>query len=603
MSRFLRTAAVAALTVAAATAVAGAASAQSYSRLVVFGDSLSDNGNLYAATGNTNPTSPPYFQGRFSNGPVFTELLGFNAGRYAAGASVNGNINLAFGGAVTGVAGLPLGMRSQLTAYTSGGGTFGANDLVSVLGGANNIFNNIAAAGASSNPTGAINPIALGAATDINFIVNSVAAAGAGTVLVTNLPKLSLTPQFRTSPAAPLADYAVTTFNGALFTGLTATAAANPNSNIILMDIYKIGDVIAADPGRFGVSNVTDRCFNGVTVCANPDSYFYWDGVHPTAQGHRVLAALASDYLYYGDNGAETTLQGESSYQFREDMLDTTSESMSSRHGWGTGTSLAFGALVDSTEFDARGVAPDADSSGSGFRLALEHSPSETWRFSMAGSMRNATVRGYAQRFDLETLGLDLGLGWRSGGTFVNVAAGVAHDNYDDITRQTSVPVVHTGETSGFSTGARVQGGVWFDTGGLAVSPRVALTWVSSDVDGYVEQGVAAQYAYQDRTVQGLSAEATLRAEGDFGGMSFYVEGGYRDTLDDSSDAVGTSISGSPSQVLYREFDDPFGGQVIASAGLEREWNGARVAFGYKGRYGDNATSHMGGISVTITLP
>jgi len=79
MSRFLRNAALAALSVAALGAVATAASAQSYNRLVVFGDSLSDNGNLYAVSGQ--PVSPPYFQGRFSNGPVFTELLGFNAGR------------------------------------------------------------------------------------------------------------------------------------------------------------------------------------------------------------------------------------------------------------------------------------------------------------------------------------------------------------------------------------------------------------------------------------------------------------------------------------------------------------------------------------------
>ena len=51
MSRFLRNAAAAALAVAAVGAFASAASAQTYSRLVVFGDSLSDNGNLYAATG------------------------------------------------------------------------------------------------------------------------------------------------------------------------------------------------------------------------------------------------------------------------------------------------------------------------------------------------------------------------------------------------------------------------------------------------------------------------------------------------------------------------------------------------------------------------
>ena len=63
MSRFLRNAAAAALAVAAAGAFATTASAQSYSRLVVFGDSLSDNGNLYAVTAGTTPLSPPYYQG------------------------------------------------------------------------------------------------------------------------------------------------------------------------------------------------------------------------------------------------------------------------------------------------------------------------------------------------------------------------------------------------------------------------------------------------------------------------------------------------------------------------------------------------------------
>lgn len=71
-------------------------------------------------------------------------------------------------------------MRTQLQAYTAAGGRFGATDLVSILGGANNIFQALPAAGASANPTGSISPVANAAAADINFITNSVAAAGRG---------------------------------------------------------------------------------------------------------------------------------------------------------------------------------------------------------------------------------------------------------------------------------------------------------------------------------------------------------------------------------------------------------------------------------------
>lgn len=46
-----------------------------YKEVVFFGDSLSDNGNLYRSI-EVIPKSPPYWQGRFSNGPTWAELLG-----------------------------------------------------------------------------------------------------------------------------------------------------------------------------------------------------------------------------------------------------------------------------------------------------------------------------------------------------------------------------------------------------------------------------------------------------------------------------------------------------------------------------------------------
>ncbi|MGH7026173.1 autotransporter domain-containing protein [Brevundimonas sp.] len=600
MSRLLHGAALAALTLAAVS-TANAASAQSYNRLVVFGDSLSDNGNVFLATGGTTPASPPYFQGRFSNGPVFVERLGFNASNFMG--PVTGSINYAFGGARTDSQASPMGMRLQLAQYQSRGGVFGANDLVSVLGGANNIFQGLPAAGASPNPTASIAPVALGAATDINFIVNGVAQAGAGTILVTNLPKLSLTPQFRNTTAAPLADYAVTTFNGALLTGLNTTAAARPGSNIIMMDLFKIGDVIAANPSAFGVTNVTQPCFNGATVCANPNDYFYWDGVHPTAKGHAVMARLANDYLYYGDLGTQSAVLGETAWRHREDALDGSTASLSGREAWTAGTAISVAALADRTKTDARGAIGEATSDGYGVRIALE-SGNGTMKVGLAGSYRNADVDAGAVNVELDTFGLDLYGGWRSGDMFVNAAAGVAQDDFNDISRLTSLaPVVHTGSTRGVSTGARLQGGMWFDMGGIALSPRAALAWINSDVDGFTEQGPAAQYAYQDRSVQGTTAEIALRAEGGIDRFHFYAEGGYRDSLSDDSDAVRTGISGNPAKILAREVEQPWGGQFLAAAGIEGTvMDRLKVSIGYKGRFGDQADSHMGGVQLTLPL-
>ena len=40
-----------------------------YTEIVAFGDSLTDTGNRYGATGGTEPASPPYDAGRWTNGP------------------------------------------------------------------------------------------------------------------------------------------------------------------------------------------------------------------------------------------------------------------------------------------------------------------------------------------------------------------------------------------------------------------------------------------------------------------------------------------------------------------------------------------------------
>ncbi len=68
------------------------ASAGDYAAIIVYGDSFSDNGNLF---GDLGIPAPPYWNGRYSNGPVAVENL--------AAALSTPLIDEAWGGATTGV--------------------------------------------------------------------------------------------------------------------------------------------------------------------------------------------------------------------------------------------------------------------------------------------------------------------------------------------------------------------------------------------------------------------------------------------------------------------------------------------------------------------
>jgi phospholipase/lecithinase/hemolysin len=57
---------------------------------------------------------------------------------------------------------------------------------------------------------------------------------------------------------------------------------------------------IVASPTAFGLMNVTMACITpGVApfVCRNPDSYLFWDGIHPTRAVHEILAEHAAELL------------------------------------------------------------------------------------------------------------------------------------------------------------------------------------------------------------------------------------------------------------------------------------------------------------------
>ncbi len=90
-------------------------------QVVSFGDSLSDTDNLFQAIGSP---PPPYFNGRFSNGLVWNEILATNLGLTAPAPSLLGGTNYAWGGAQINSAGnVPSTVNQVADFLTASGGS------------------------------------------------------------------------------------------------------------------------------------------------------------------------------------------------------------------------------------------------------------------------------------------------------------------------------------------------------------------------------------------------------------------------------------------------------------------------------------------------
>lgn len=149
--------------------------------LYVFGDSLSDSGNVSMFSGGANPGAD-YFAGRYSNGPVWVEQLATDYLHIAAPAPMlAGGTNHAWAGAYSsGGSDVPSAI-AQVNGFIATGATFGPTDAVTIWIGANDIL-----LGGINDPN-----IPVGHLVDA---IGLLASAGATTIIVPNLPDLGDTP-------------------------------------------------------------------------------------------------------------------------------------------------------------------------------------------------------------------------------------------------------------------------------------------------------------------------------------------------------------------------------------------------------------------------
>jgi cholinesterase len=254
------------------------ATAAPYSSVVVYGDSLSDNGNFFAATG---VPGAPYFGGRRSDGPVAVEYLASSLGvpllDFAWIGATTGDGNFGDGGTVTTPGAGPLpGMTTVFDATKAGLGPYVADGLFVVWGGPNDI---LAPSPLDATP-GDIISRAVG---NLVAITSELQALGARHILVPGMPDLGLTPFFRSIGQAAEGTAFTNAFNFALQAFLPA--------DVLYFDTASLFRSVVADPTAFGFANVTEPCFDKVaTVCANPGEYLFFDDFHPTTATHALLA-------------------------------------------------------------------------------------------------------------------------------------------------------------------------------------------------------------------------------------------------------------------------------------------------------------------------
>ena len=253
--------------------------------IVSFGDSLSDVGNDYIASGGTQPAPPAdYFNGRFTNGGNWLDYLAHDLGVAAPVASLAGGSDYAFGGASTGSGTTTYApgqavpnVDTQIAMYLSTN-TPTAGQLFTIWAGANNLL-----IGNQTNP--------LVPAQDIANEIKTLAAAGAKQFLVPNLPLLGQIPASSGYTAAQqqaLNAWSIG-FNQALQSEATMLSASL-GVQIHLVNIQGLFQQVLANPANFGFTNVTGSAINS---SLNGNGYLFWDQEHPTTAADALIAEVA----------------------------------------------------------------------------------------------------------------------------------------------------------------------------------------------------------------------------------------------------------------------------------------------------------------------
>ena len=281
---------------------------QQISRLVVFGDSLLDTGNINKTL---DIPGKPYFEGRFSNGLVSSEQLAQMIAKEQQVDEIK-HKNYAIGGALThgpNPSSLlkyhSFAVSEQIVRFENEEGRFADDDLVIINGGANNFMFMV------YNEIPYINLMAkFRVARDLNKIVRKAIKMGAKNIVVWNIPDVTNAPAYRDYLSNWVGKFFrsylqinINLQNGLLRNKIADLQTVFPKVNLKLFDFYSLLNDCVENPVKHGFENVTDACIDSyggadslgniqydIEITGDPDKYLCWDYCHPTEKAHKVVA-------------------------------------------------------------------------------------------------------------------------------------------------------------------------------------------------------------------------------------------------------------------------------------------------------------------------
>lgn len=473
------------------------AQATSFNNVVIFGDSLSDGGNVALYTTGT--------QARYTTNPGQTaaELVAEGVGTTTS-PSLLGGSNYAWGGA--GVVnsldpGIPT-LQQQLLQYLSlTGGTANPNTLYEVWGGANDIFGLVQTTGITQNQL--IAGTTTAATTELSLL-SSLQQVGAKYVVVYNLPNMGLTPsalETGVANAAGLTQLAQL-YNYNLSNGLDSLSASG--LNIVPVNVYGLLNEVVANPAAYGFSNVTNEaCGVGsssvacgpagsgapYTYAAGTDqSYLFADGVHPTTATHRLLAqAVLAELAAPG----QMSLLSEAPLAITKAQYRAVKNEMLTDVNGGE-TRVFFNLDYNHQKLKASDSSPQLNSNNVNFTFGSDAQINSNFSAGVAMSLNQqngnfSNSQGDYKLFDVSGLGYGV---YHQGNGYIGGFANAGSLHFTDIKRQIQLGTAvrtETADAQGYHVGGGLDGGWWLNLNDLKTGPFVHLEWQTIKVNDFAE--------------------------------------------------------------------------------------------------------------------